>query len=302
MRPSACCVLSQSSLSSNLPKCKLNAATSSAISNCSQRFYGSTMARLVVSLCVTIFLLVSQLSDLSEALSFPCRRRRLSRNTFQDHERRLGGTAISCRPIVQSRLHAFTPRRPNGDASNDNVNSNNNGKNEAAPSILNGNGAYSNHPNAWGYSRTVVNDRERRRYERQRIRHRSKFFGSTNTGEGINGKAATAQFDDKEMDEDGYWGMFGRSSKRGFLVRAFQGILQVPRGLFRARSVEPGTLILVRHGESLWNANKTFTGEAGFLSLHFVEQLRNIAAHNESILLACRVGRSRSFTARIQRS
>ena len=28
------------------------------------------------------------------------------------------------------------------------------------------------------------------------------------------------------------------------------------------KKVEPGTLILVRHGESLWNANKTFTGWA----------------------------------------
>lgn len=30
----------------------------------------------------------------------------------------------------------------------------------------------------------------------------------------------------------------------------------------RANVVEPGTLILVRHGESVWNANKTFTGWA----------------------------------------
>ena len=28
----------------------------------------------------------------------------------------------------------------------------------------------------------------------------------------------------------------------------------------RFQSVQPGTLILVRHGESLWNYNKTFTG------------------------------------------
>jgi hypothetical protein len=224
------------------------------------------MPRLIVSLCLTTFLWVTQLSDLSDALTFPCRQRRPSRNTFQDHERRLGSIAIASRPFVQWRLHTFSPRRPNGDGnSNNNSSSNNYDKNEAAPSILNGNGAYSNHPNAWGYSRTVVNDRERRRYERRRIRHRMKFFGSTNTGEAANGEAATAQFDDKEMDEDGYWGMFGRSSKRGFLVRAFQGILQVPRGFVRAKSVEPGTLILVRHGESLWNANKTFTGEVGFV-------------------------------------
>ena len=32
--------------------------------------------------------------------------------------------------------------------------------------------------------------------------------------------------------------------------------------LFLQRPVEPGTLILIRHGESMWNANQTFTGWA----------------------------------------
>eukprot|EP00804_Cyclotella_cryptica_P020981 CCRYP_009306-RC/>CCRYP_009306-RC protein AED:0.21 eAED:0.21 QI:204/0.85/0.75/1/0.85/0.75/8/0/868 len=206
------------------------------------------MPRLVVSLCLTTFLLVTQSPGASDALAFPCRQRRHSRHTYPNSERRRSSVAIASRPVVQSRLHAALPQRSNRDANNSNSY---NGKNEAASSILNVNGAYSHSPNAWGYSRTVVNDRERRRYERQRIRHRMKF-----------GKAATTQFDDQEMDEDGYWGMFGRSSKRGFVMRVFQGILQLPRGMFRGKSVEPGTLILVRHGESLWNANKTFTGWA----------------------------------------
>eukprot|EP00578_Thalassiosira_sp_NH16_P006363 CAMPEP_0181122528 /NCGR_PEP_ID=MMETSP1071-20121207/25365_1 /TAXON_ID=35127 /ORGANISM="Thalassiosira sp., Strain NH16" /LENGTH=145 /DNA_ID=CAMNT_0023207511 /DNA_START=58 /DNA_END=495 /DNA_ORIENTATION=- len=39
------------------------------------------------------------------------------------------------------------------------------------------NAAYSGLSNAWGYSRSVVNDRQRRRYERRRIRHRLKLEG-----------------------------------------------------------------------------------------------------------------------------
>lgn len=34
------------------------------------------------------------------------------------------------------------------------------------------------------------------------------------------------------------------------------------RILFPEIAKEPGTLILIRHGESLWNYNKTFTGWA----------------------------------------
>ena len=39
------------------------------------------------------------------------------------------------------------------------------------------NTAYSGLSNVWGYSRSVVNDRQRRRYERRRIRHRLKLEG-----------------------------------------------------------------------------------------------------------------------------
>lgn len=127
------------------------------------------------------------------------------------------------------------------------------------------NGAYSNKPNEWGYSRTIVNDRERRRFERRRLRHRMRFFAPN--------KLFDKEYDDGEMDEDGYWGMQGTSSssKRALVGRFIQNIVNLPKRflgdpyLGRGRDgygVEPGTLILVRHGESLWNANKTFTGWA----------------------------------------
>jgi hypothetical protein len=81
----------------------------------------------------------------------------------------------------------------------------------------------------------------------------------------------STEFDDDEMDEDGYWGMLGRNSKRELISRWFQNLVNLPKGLWRGdgvgRGVKPGTLILVRHGESLWNANKTFTGECNALLL-----------------------------------
>lgn len=69
----------------------------------------------------------------------------------------------------------------------------------------------------------------------------------------------------KDLDdenEDG-WGAM-RRKKRSF----FKSLLKLPFRIHDAivsggvKPKEPGTLILVRHGESLWNANKTFTGWA----------------------------------------
>ena len=63
--------------------------------------------------------------------------------------------------------------------------------------------------------------------------------------------------------------VFGRK-KRGFVSSVIRQMIRVP---YRAlvgeyKKVEPGTLILVRHGESDWNANKTFTGWAGKSALY----------------------------------
>jgi 2,3-bisphosphoglycerate-dependent phosphoglycerate mutase len=66
---------------------------------------------------------------------------------------------------------------------------------------------------------------------------------------------------DKEENEDGWQEM--RKTQHPL----WRNVLRLPfklsfRALYPKPPVEPGTLILVRHGESLWNANKTFTGWA----------------------------------------
>ena len=68
---------------------------------------------------------------------------------------------------------------------------------------------------------------------------------------------------DKEVNEDGWQEM------RDVQLPLWRKVLRLPfklsfRAIFPKTPVEKevGTLILVRHGESLWNANKTFTGWA----------------------------------------
>ena len=71
--------------------------------------------------------------------------------------------------------------------------------------------------------------------------------------------------EDADMNEDGYGDM--RQKKRSMFKRAVKLPLRIAtKALSKKKVVEPGTLILVRHGESEWNKNKTFTDEREILN------------------------------------
>lgn len=142
----------------------------------------------------------------------------------------------SVTPRIHSNHRKQYPQQSILHATNDNESSNSTSSSSTSNSNSR-NGAYSGLPNSWGYSRSVVNDRERRRYERRRINHRLKlegvlegkrpptwagvvkngggdessfgaadaFVGNVRKGKGRESGVVSATFDDDEMDEDGYW-------------------------------------------------------------------------------------------------
>lgn len=271
-------------------------------------------------------------------------------------------TATTAPPTILAfelpRNHPSTilPRvHPLHGSSNNNNNNNSNNSNDEFSSAA----AYSVRSNAWGYSRTVVNARQRRRYERRRVRHRLEMEGKLreatrkqkdNAGGGGDGErdgntmtwaeklvrmnenigaadafmgnvhkgsydfdrssdtdggggGSSSTFDDDEMDEDGYWGMFGTRGrkKRGFISSFIRQMIKVPyRALFgEYKRVAPGTLILVRHGESQWNANKTFTGWAdpdlsaqGYREVEHAARLLVEGGYNVDIVFTSRLKRA----------
>jgi hypothetical protein len=102
---------------------------------------------------------------------------------------------------------------------------------------------------------------------------------------------------DDDMDEDGYADMQLR--KGSVIDQALKLPLKAAKRILYPKPVEPGTLILVRHGESQWNKNKTFTGWA---DPDLTDQGRREVEHAARLLMEGGYQIDVVFTSRLKRA
>lgn len=105
-----------------------------------------------------------------------------------------------------------------------------------------------------------------------------------------------------DMDEDGYADMMKRGKQRS----SWKKVLKLPLNSIQkvwsrgGRTKEPGTLILLRHGESTWNRNKTFTGWSDDADL--TDQGRREMEHAARLLMERGYEIDVVFTSRLRRA
>ena len=105
---------------------------------------------------------------------------------------------------------------------------------------------------------------------------------------------------DDDDDEDGWKEMSEKDLQKSLWTRLAKFPFKlVDRALFPKPPVEPGTLILVRHGESVWNANKTFTGwadpdlsERGFREVEHAARLLLEGGYEIDVVFTSRLKRA----------
>mmetsp|Transcript_2822 Transcript_2822/g.3749 ORF Transcript_2822/g.3749 Transcript_2822/m.3749 type:complete len:928 (+) Transcript_2822:263-3046(+) len=104
-------------------------------------------------------------------------------------------------------------------------------------------------------------------------------------------------------DEDGYNSMMRKYSDLPFWKKMIYKPIQITKSIIKGNMLnnqgEPGTLILVRHGESEWNANKTFTGWA---DANLSDQGIRETEHAARLLLAGGYDIDVVFTSRLKRA
>jgi 2,3-bisphosphoglycerate-dependent phosphoglycerate mutase len=195
--------------------------------------------------------------------------------------------------------------------SNDNSNSNNS-NNDQYDKLQSG------YDTIDGYERFLYSKKQRKKNEQKDISFRRKIIANNNVVNGPNinndagdvaaGAAGTAYStnsgnrDDDDDDDDGYTKMMQTNKRRPLykkvLMAPFQVGMKIGKTIMRDVP-EPGTLILVRHGESEWNANKTFTGWA---DPGLSEQGIRETEHAARLLLAGGYDIDVVFTSRLKRA
>ncbi|KAL7570646.1 hypothetical protein ACA910_014920 [Epithemia clementina (nom. ined.)] len=108
--------------------------------------------------------------------------------------------------------------------------------------------------------------------------------------------------DEDDEDEDGWKDMRKRQKWWSFITKRVSNLVSGVRNVAGAprQPTEPGTLILVRHGESTWNANKTFTGWSDYADLS--ERGTREVEHAARLLLEGGYDIDVVFTSRLQRA
>jgi hypothetical protein len=106
-----------------------------------------------------------------------------------------------------------------------------------------------------------------------------------------------AALSDHEMNEDGYDDL--QLGSRSKIMQIARLPFNLARKSVKQSRVDPGTLILVRHGESEWNLNKTFTGWA---DPDLTEQGKREVEHAARLLMEGGYKIDVVFTSRLKRA